>query len=288
MNIENFLFNLVNFSVVYACGVVRMFYYYSNDKKTGELITKLNQNFKEETMEGIHHSSMDSYEKVGRTVTFYWMINTMSCSVLLAFLPLFMNSERSLPFSAWFPWDWHLTPWYHISYLLQLLTNFCMALIFNPPDLMFVCICFLISGQFHILGNNYKNVFYTALLRFGIAKDEVEEFSNFFNGFEKEESFSPELERKFPPKKFSPPDGGLLFSDEKGQKEDLFQVLEKPEFKEVLMETLKDCIKQHQELLGFVEEMEDFISPIMLPQMLFLLFYFVFIVFTVVTFVSFC
>lgn len=94
---------------------------------------------------------------------------------LIMLLTLFLPS-KSLPFPAWYPWDKYQTPYYEISYFLQAFTSLIMAYAYANPDMLYVCVCLLLSGQFKILAVEYKNIMFDALIECGVSRVNAERF----------------------------------------------------------------------------------------------------------------
>jgi hypothetical protein len=58
-----------------------------------------------------------------------------------------------------------------------------LAIIYGATDMIYPCITVVMGQQFKILASNFQNNFYKALLKFGVSKKVVVEFSlNYRNG----------------------------------------------------------------------------------------------------------
>lgn len=57
-----------------------------------------------------------------------------------------------MPFAAWYPWDWKVSPFYELTYFLQFVANFLMIFPYCNADMFFSSIMILTANQFEILG----------------------------------------------------------------------------------------------------------------------------------------
>lgn len=285
-------------------GVVRLTYYYWNARGIETLTDTLNKTFRYNTEEGIYEANMKWYVQFARRLSIFWFWDVFITGEFMALLPLFFmyKNGRVLPIPAWYPWDWKETPFFEISYSFQILTNLHMSFVYGNSDMLYVSYCILTGGQFHLLGLNYKNAIYTALLRYGIPREKVSKFSELFNyyGTEKAfteiknlghlESFQNSLKKNRITAKWitSIKADSEEISSEKYvfgnlEEKEILKVIRSEKFVDILTTVFKNCIDQHQTLLAYCESVEEFFSPIILPSLSFAMFYVIFMLFTVVT-----
>jgi hypothetical protein len=94
-----------------------------------------------------------------------------------------LKFSRVMPLPAWFPYDYKKSPQFEISFFWQLYCGVNLAIIYGATDMIYPCITVVMGQQFKILASNFQNNFYKALLKFGVSKKVVVEFSlNYRNG----------------------------------------------------------------------------------------------------------
>lgn len=265
-------------------GAVRLAYYYTNSKGIETLTDTLNKTFKYRTEKGVDEETMEWYVKFAKNITVFWFWDVFITGEFMALLPLIFifKNGRVLPVPAWYPWDKTQSPFYEISYSLQLLTNVHMSFVYGNSDMLFVSYCILTGGQFKILGLNYKNTIYRALLRFGVSEEKVKDFSKKFNNYGVDEEIDDNLTEVTHQNSFK--NKSLIKIEKKKEIEDeLLAIIDTKKYQKVLLNVLNECIEQHQTLISYCDSIESFFSPIILPSLSFAMFYVIFMLFTVVT-----
>lgn len=144
---------------------------------------------------------------------------------------------------TWYPYNWKTNPAFQLSFFAQIIALCLTDLCYLPTEIIFPYLSLVTTGQFRILGHNFKNVVYTALLDFGLSKEIVWKFSLCFNG---------------------------NFCKLNHDEQQIFDVvLKNVDFKNFVESRLNKYIKQHAVLLEICKKIEDAFSPFMLIKIFF-------------------
>ncbi|XP_044270428.1 odorant receptor Or1-like [Tribolium madens] len=81
-----------------------------------------------------------------------------SVNIFWAVYPLFDETDRRLPFIAWYPYDTKITPFYEITYLHQILSLSFITTIHVNVDALAAALNVFNGSQFDILEDNLKNL----------------------------------------------------------------------------------------------------------------------------------
>ncbi|RZC32280.1 7tm 6 domain containing protein [Asbolus verrucosus] len=106
--------------------------------------------------------------------SFFWML-AMGTVFFMATSPFFNNSvkEHELPFSAWYPYDIKISPYYEITYVYQVISITFSASTAVCTDTLIAALFVYIGAQFDILCADIRHLY-------DIAEDESTDFSKKF------------------------------------------------------------------------------------------------------------
>lgn len=122
-----------------------------------------------------------------------------------------------------------------------------MGYSYGSPDTFYVSVAFLTARQFKILATNFKTFLYQALLEYGVSRDIVKDFMD------------------------------------TGNESKVIHIIRSEGFKPILSSKFNQCIEQHKKLLSYCQDLEEFFSPNLLPNLLFGISYLILIAFTIMT-----
>lgn len=122
--------------------------------------------------------------------------------------------------------------------------------------MLFPCVAIVTVGQFKVLGCNFKNMFYTSLLKYGVPKNDVIAYSKNFNMPENEHRFVllvvPLLQYRF-----------LICSNLTNDHElslKIDNLIQTKQFQDILWDTFLSYINRHQQLMTYIDDIDDFFS----------------------------
>lgn len=146
--------------------------------------------------EGIYQVSMNDYIKGSKYITGFWCCWIPIAVFGVTLVPVVTagwvaktitstrmispNPFRHIPIDVWCFYNCYSTSGYHITLLIQLFAQYVVATIFLATNILFPSFANVGVGQFRVLGCNYKNVVFTALLKFGLSHEDVVLYSKSF------------------------------------------------------------------------------------------------------------
>ncbi|KAJ3663632.1 hypothetical protein Zmor_007874 [Zophobas morio] len=139
-------------------GFVKVFFILKNIKKLNERVTLLESNW----FQGINHEQhilIESSVKFWKTVYRMFMVVCFSSSAFWMTFPLLDASaeEKRLPFLAWYPYDYKISPLYEITYGFQVISVSYLSLIHLNVDHLMYTFNVYTKCQFDILCDNLRN-----------------------------------------------------------------------------------------------------------------------------------
>lgn len=175
--------------------------------------------------------------------------------------------SRILPLPTWYPYNWKLNPAFKWSFFTQTIALCLTDLCYLPTEIIFPYVSLITTGQFEILGtfnqpnicytteqlietilgHNFKNIVYTALLDYGLPQNVVEKFTLEFNENQREQQ-------------------NFLY---KNKLKIINDTLQSDVFKNLINNRLNCYVKKHAALLEVCKSIEDTFSPLMLIKIFF-------------------
>ena len=130
----------------------------TNMKKLKERVTILKSNWLQERNQQ-QHILIESSIKFWKNVYRMFLVITVSCASFWVIYPFLSASadEKRLPFLAWYPYDYNISPLYEISFAYQVVsTTYLTLLHFNFDNLLYACNVYT-KCQVDILSDNLRN-----------------------------------------------------------------------------------------------------------------------------------
>ncbi|KAI7815240.1 Odorant receptor Or115 [Rhyzopertha dominica] len=241
--------------MVYATSAYLYVYFYVRHKSLSNIQEFMNSRFLYRTDDSPEQLTMERYVKVVKRMLFAIDVFVFITGGSMLIAPFLSHTkERKLPIPAWYPFDWKSSPAYEWTYASQILTQLLLALSIGNTNALFPCVAYLTVGQFNILGANFRNVFYSALIEYGLHSDEVVTFSADFNGNQKR------------------------YINEKR----VMQIIESPKFQTILIDLFHKHAKYYEALLVFVKDVDDFFSYYFVFKIAMYMMYIIVILYTIV------
>ncbi|KAI7815432.1 Odorant receptor Or111 [Rhyzopertha dominica] len=231
-----------------------LLYYRIRNRKLCEIVEKMNDNFLY-AADGLEKKDMGKVIRRVDLLAYVWTFLNTSSANFVSFNTIFFSSERELPITAWYPFDCGPSPMFEMAALHQIITNFIMSSCFAFGDLFIATICYTTAEQFKILETNFRNIVYNTLLEYGCSRTEVEKFAGCFN------------------------EGKSAMKDK--MNESVLEIMKNANFNSHLQTRFASYVEHHRWLVTFVrDDVENFLSPILLLKLLDRTFFLVFIAYT--------
>lgn len=129
-------------------------YYYLRRGKLSEILEKAERVFVYSSRAGLEE--IDMREPIRKCKMLIWSWTILLCVVgqMMALWPVMAKGRdnRTLGLPLWYPYDWHRSPAYEMTLIIQSAMQFLMPMSYAGVDTFFPCISILLVGQFRILG----------------------------------------------------------------------------------------------------------------------------------------
>ncbi|XP_044253068.1 odorant receptor 83a-like [Tribolium madens] len=225
------------FDLVKEAMILMRLVFYKNWPNMTAIITKINTNFHEVTDNIIERISMDEASEFSDKVAYVWTSCMFVCSVVPVLLAL-ASGNLEMPLPAWFPYDYNKSPIFEITYIWQVFCYITLAVMYGTSDIFFYCITIVIGQQFKILASNFKNNFYTTLIKLGVDESTVRNFI--------EDIKTQDLQSFY-----------IKYSN-------IFKILNNAKFHTMNLEYLKRNIKHHNILLKYCKDLNKALNLFLL------------------------
>ncbi|KAI7815433.1 Odorant receptor Or112 [Rhyzopertha dominica] len=238
---------------IFLFSALYLVYYRIRHEKLCEMVKKMNENFVY-AANGLEKKDMSKVIRWVDLLAYVWTFLNTSAANFVSINTILFSSERELPITAWYPFDWRTSPMFELAALHQIMINIIMSSCFGFGDLFIATICYTTAGQFRILETNFRNIVYSTLLEYGCRRTEVEEFARSFN------------------------EGDNAMKDK--MNETIIEIMKKTDFNNQLQRRLATYVEHHRWLLDFFrDDVENFLSPILLLKLLDRTFFTVFLLY---------
>ncbi|KAJ3645572.1 hypothetical protein Zmor_007875 [Zophobas morio] len=137
---------------------VKVFFIIKNIKKLKKRVTILKSNW----FQRINHQQnifIESSIKFWKSVYRMFMVLCFSCNAFWMIYPLMDTSvkEKRLPFLAWYPYDYKISPLYEVTYFFQVISVSYLTLVHLNVDHLMYTFNVYTKCQFDILCDNLRN-----------------------------------------------------------------------------------------------------------------------------------
>ncbi|XP_022917691.2 odorant receptor 83a-like [Onthophagus taurus] len=232
---------------VNATLATRLIFFYTFCKKTTKLVQLMFETFTYSTQTGLIEKTMHSYVKKTNVGFLIWFTIGNIGAQMYMVTPLIMEEERSLPMPLWRPYEATKSPFYELTFLFEVISNFILIFHVTTTDILFSTMTHITAGQYELLAWEFEHVCYTPLLEFGFTKDDILTFKRL-------------LPNNCNRKEMSDEDYGLYNR--------IVKVTQTESYNHSLCLNFVRLIQQHNKLIHFSEEMEKFWSILLIPMLL--------------------
>ncbi|XP_967759.1 odorant receptor 83a isoform X2 [Tribolium castaneum] len=254
--IQCFVFVCINpFDLVQEAMIIMSLVFYKNWQNMVALVTNINKNFHRATDNVIEKISMDQASELSDKLAYVWTSSLAVGSVVPVVLAI-ATGNLEMPMPAWFPYDYNKSPVFEITYLWQVFCLITLAIIYGASDMFFPCITIIIGQQFKILASNFKNNFYTSLIKLGAEESIVQNFSKDIKTHEFRSFY-------------------IKYGN-------IFKILNNAKFQTLNRAFLKRNIKHHKLLLRFCEDLNKILNTFLLIRVSAIVFNLIFIGFNII------
>lgn len=141
-------------------------------------------------------------------------------------------------------------------------TQIVIGAIFTNSDLFYVLLVVTTAIQFKILGDDYKNTFYSSLSKCGVPKINILKFKLSLN---------------------KPITNENQLTNENEQ---IKELISSKLFEQTFTAAYLNCVKRHQRLILISHRIKDFLSPLMLACISVCMFYLIFMAYCIVSVIT--
>ncbi|KAJ3624813.1 hypothetical protein MTP99_018407 [Tenebrio molitor] len=239
-------------TVIYFSLFINFTFLFIKTGKLLELVQNINTCFADETDNKMEYITMERSSKLSDKFAYYWTCNCIVSSLMPTIFSL-IGRKKDLPIVAWFPYNHQQSPWYELTYLWQVFCLTTLGTIYAVLDFVFPCIAILMSQQFKILGSNFRNNIYKALLESEVSKNAVLEFSD------------------------------NLHTCSLFEYEDILVITRLPKFRRINANYFKKNVQHHQLLLKYCDDINNILSTFLMGKISAAIFNTVFMAFSLIT-----